>query len=58
MSNPSPIITPDSLELLISQDISDTEIDAIRKLYADPEVREIYFDEYESRKDDLDLLRR
>ena len=58
LSNPSPIITPDSLELLISQDISDTEIDAIRKLYADPEVREIYFDEYESRKDDLDLLRR
>jgi len=58
LNNDSEATNTDSLELLINQDISDTEIDTIKKLYADPEVRQIYLDEYESRKDDLDLLRR
>ena len=48
----------EDIESLINTDIKNKEIADIRKLYADPEIRKIYFEEYTKRKEYFAMLKR
>ncbi|MFA5748164.1 MAG: ATP-binding protein [Candidatus Absconditabacterales bacterium] len=45
------------LDSLLQQNFTIKEIDRIRELYNNPEVREIYFSEYQKRKEGFDTLK-